>query len=103
MRYKATDLTPDRQRMQTMAMVAFVMNAIGKHIPDDGSSHKRATYDLFDALQNAGVDVITAEHRKAAGLPPRGPMGWTDQELHIMEQKRIEAMLSPMPIMVFQK
>lgn len=97
MAYKETDFTIDRQRQQTMAVVHFVMQAIGKHIPDDGSSRKHATYDLFDALDKAGVEIITAEHRVATGLPPRGPKGWTNQELQIMEAKRMQAMLAPMP------
>lgn len=100
MDYKATDFTPDRQRNQTMAVVHFVMQAIAKHIPDDGPHRKYATRDLFDALQAAGVDIITNEDRAKAGLPPRGPKGWTDHELQILEAKRMEALLSPMPPMI---
>lgn len=95
MDYKDTDFTIDRQRQQTMAMVHFVMSAVNKYIaPDERQYANRA---LYEALDKAGVDIITAEHRAAAGLPPRGPKGWTNHELQIMEAKRIEAMLSPMP------
>lgn len=100
MDYKGTDFTPDRQRNQTMAVAHFIMQAIGKHIPDDGSSRKYAMYDLIEALDKAGVDIITAEHRTAAGLPPRGPKGWTDHELRILEAKRMELLLSPMPPLI---
>jgi hypothetical protein len=97
MEYKAIDTTPDRQRNQTMAVAHFIMQAIGKHIPDDGSSRKYAMYDLVEALDKAGVDIITAEHRANAGLLPRGPKGWTNHELQVLEAKRMEALLSPMP------
>lgn len=100
MEYKAIDMTPDRQRNQTLAVAHFIMQAIGKHIPDDGSSHKYAMHDLIEALDKAGVDIITAENRVNAGLPPRGPKGWTDHELRILEAKRVEALLAPMPPML---
>jgi len=97
---KAFDFTPDRRRHQVMAIVALVMDAIGKHIPDDGHSHKHATYDLLEALDKAGIDIITEEDRARAGLPPRGPKGWTHQELQIMDHKRLMVMLEPLPPMI---
>lgn len=94
------DFTPDRRRQQVMAVIALIMDAIGKHIPDDGHSRKHATYDLLDALDGAGIDIITNDDRAKAGLPPRGPKGWTDQELKILDLKRMEAMLAPMPPLI---
>lgn len=78
-----------------MAVVHFVMQAIGKYVPNNDL--KYAHRELFDALQAAGVDIITNEDRTKAGLPPRGPMGWTSRELQILEAKWMEALLSPMP------
>lgn len=70
MDYKAIDFTPDRQRQQTMAMVHFVMQTIGKHIPDDGSSRKYAMHDLYEALDKAGVDVHHCGASGSGGWPP---------------------------------
>jgi hypothetical protein len=97
----ATDYVPDRQRRQIQAIAHLIMDAIGKHIPDDGNSRKHALYDLFDALEKAGIDIITKEDREAAGLAPRGPKGWTVTELQVMEAKRMEALLRPPPPMIF--
>lgn len=97
---RTLDFAPDRQRMQIQAIAALVMSAVGKHIPDDGSSHKHAVYDLIDALDKAGIEIITADDRAKAGLPPRSFKGWTEQELHILENQRMLAMLSPMPPLI---
>jgi hypothetical protein len=79
MTYKGSDFTIDRQRQQTMSMVHFVMSTVSKYIaPDD---REYAHHALYEALDKAGVEVIMPEHRAAAGLPPRGPKGWTYQEL----------------------
>lgn len=95
MEYKAIDMTPDRQRQQTMAVVHFVMNSVSKYISPDEREY--AYHELFEAIQKAGVDIITAEHRANAGLPPRSPKGWTDYEMQVIEAKRMEALLKPMP------
>ena len=92
---------PDRQRRQIDAIVHLVMEAVRKHIPDEGNAHKHAVYDLRDALESAGIDIITNEEREKAGLPPRGPKGWTYEELKVLEVKRMEALLRPLPPMIF--
>lgn len=99
----ATELAqfrPDRRRAQINCMVALVMDAIGKHIPDDGSSHKRATYDLMDALYKTGASFFTEEDRRQAGLMPRDETGWTREEFQIMDSKLTMAMLEPIPPMI---
>ena len=95
---KATDYTIDRQRQQTMAVVHFVMTTVNKYISPDEREY--AYHELFEAIQKAGVDIITADHRAAAGLPPRGPKGWTDHELQVLEAKRMEMLLAPHPPMI---
>lgn len=92
-------LRPDRRRAQINAMVALVMNAIGKHIPDDGSSRRRAVHDLMDALHKTGASFFTEQDRIAAGLSPRDDYGWTREELVAMDLRITRAMLEPMPPM----
>lgn len=93
------DYSPDRRRVQINAIIAFVMDAIGKHIPDDGHSRKHAVYDLQDALARAGVEIITEQERLNAGLPPRNERGWTQEELRILDARIMKAMLEPAPSM----
>jgi predicted metal-dependent phosphoesterase TrpH len=95
------EYAPDRQRYQVDAVAALIMSAVGKYIQRD--DHKYATRDLIDALHNAGIDVITKDDREKAGLPPRNQKGWTDQELAIMDVKRTEAMLRPLPPIILEK
>lgn len=92
------DMTIDARYKRAQAMTAHVMHAIGKFITDEERDyHREATRALLDLFFDNGVDIITDQHRADAGLPPRGKKGWTQQELHIMEMKRIQAMLEPMP------
>ena len=104
MDYKATDFTPDLRRMRAMELTSHIMQIIGKYITNYEDGYlKKAHQDLFDALYFAGVEVITDHVRSQNGLPPRGPKGWTNEELHIMEQRRIQAMLAPIPPIIIAK
>lgn len=104
MDYKATDFTPDLRRNRAMAMTAHVMQTIGKYITNDEDNfQRRASEDLFELFYENGVDIVTDQMRADAGLPPRGPKGWTEVELRIMEDKRTEAMLRPFPPMILMK
>jgi hypothetical protein len=90
-------LTINARYMRAQQMTAHVMHAIGKYITDEENDHYReAARALLDLFYDNGVDVITDQMRADAGLPPRGEKGWTEQELHVMEMRRIEAMLKPM-------
>lgn len=95
------DFTPDRQRQQVMAVAHLAMQAVRKHIPE--ALWKRATLDLCEALDAAGIDIITAEDRAKAGLEPRSAKGWTPTELQIMDAKRVEAMLGPIQPLIVPK
>jgi hypothetical protein len=53
---------------------------------------------IRDVLMEVGADLITDHDRSEAGLPPRGPDGWTVQELHAIERRRLEALYAPFVI-----
>jgi len=53
---------------------------------------------LAEALNEQGVDVVTDNDRAEAGLPPRGPEGWTAEELWVLERKRLELLMAPIRI-----
>lgn len=91
-----TDFTPDMRLNRARQMTAHVMHAIGKYITNEEDNfHARASRDLLDLFYDNGVDIITDQMRADAGLPLRGEKGWTNEELQIMEARRIEAMLKP--------
>ena len=89
---------PDRRRLRADAMTAHIMRLIDRFIcPHDPEHnlHQRVSEELFKVFYASGVEIVTDMDRANAGLPPRNNQGWTEQELHIMEAKMTEAMLSP--------
>lgn len=59
--------------------------------------------DLLEFCEREGIEILTDQDRKFAGLPPRGPLGWTEQELQILELRRQEVMLSPLAPVIMEK
>jgi hypothetical protein len=94
-------LAPELRRRHAQALTAHIMHAIGaylcRHGEEDGAREAHAK--LFEMIYESGAYIVTDADRAAAGLPMRGPYGLTREELKIMEMKRIEAMLSPLPPM----
>lgn len=105
MDFSSRSLTVDRRRMRADAITAHIMHVIGKYLCDHGdeNGHREASRALFDMLFQAGADIVTDLDRSNAGLPPRDHNGLTREELQIMEHKRIEAMLSPVPPMIVSR
>lgn len=105
MDFSSRSLTIDRRRMRANAITAHIMHVIGKYLCDHGNEngHMEASRALFDMLFQAGADIVTDLDRSNAGLPPRDHNGLTREELQIMEAKRIEALLSPIPPMIISR
>lgn len=91
----------DRRRMRADAITAHIMHAIGDYLCRHGETDgaREASRTLFKMLYEAGADIVTDVDRSNAGLAPRDHNGLTREEMQIMEAKRIEAMLSPLPPM----
>jgi len=51
---------------------------------------------MFEVMFEHGVEVLTDADREAAGLPPRGPHGWTIEELMALERRRLEVLTRPL-------
>lgn len=89
---------PELRRYRANMFTAFVMQKIGHLLEPDEDYPKKlrdAHDNLFELFYEAGFDVITDEDRRQAGLEPRGELGFTDRELHIMENVRIQKLLEP--------
>ncbi len=61
---------------------------------------KDAYNALISLLRDKGVEIITDDMRKDMGLPPRGPDGWTVEEMMALEQRRLEILHKPAPVVV---
>lgn len=91
----------DLRRLRAQRLTGAIMNEISRLIEGDNAREiNRAIYDL---LWRSGADMITDHDRSNAGLPDRGNNGYTHDELHILEAKRIQMLLSPMPPFSWKK
>lgn len=92
----------DMRRLRADALTAHIMRIISPFITDyENDMHRKAHSELYKAFHDAGVEVITDMDRAAAGLMPRNDQGYTREELQILEMRRRDAMLRPMPTVVF--
>ncbi len=100
---RTQDMIPwqDMRRLRADALTAHIMRIISPYITDyENNFHAKAQQELYKAFHDAGVEIITDMDRAAAGLMPRNYQGYTREELQILEMRRREAMMRPMPITV---
>lgn len=90
---------PDHRIARANSLTAHIMSIVGKYLCDHGDSKGRrdASRDLYEAIYESGVDIITDADRAVAGLPARGPFGLTVEQLRILDARYTEAMLRPAP------
>jgi hypothetical protein len=93
----------DLRRKRAQQLTAYIMHAIGKYITDDRSDYRRKAHeDLYELLYSQGVEVLTDADRLLAGLPVRGNLGWTPDELRALEDERLKRLTTPMPPVVLK-
>lgn len=91
---------PDLRHRRAMSLTALVLRIVDDHtreIRDDNHFMRDISDALMDAFMAQGVDILTDYDREQLGLPPRGPNGWTIEEMVAMEKKRLALMRAPMP------
>ena len=86
---------PDKRLARAAYVLSVVWPAIKLYIRMD--DYQCVHNAILGALHNAGVDVISDDEREHYGLPPRGPEGWTKQELAALEMLTLQAILTPVP------
>ncbi len=93
----------DMRRIRADAMTAHIMRIISPFITDvENDAHRHAHAALYKAFHDVGAEIITDMDRASAGLMPRNDQGYTREELQILEMRRRDAMLRPMPITVLK-
>lgn len=94
----------DMRRLRADALTAHVMRVISPFITDyENNAHARAQEELRKVFHSAGVEIVTDIDRAQAGLMPRNDQGYTVEELQILDMRRREAMLRPLPITILDK
>lgn len=89
----------DRRAMRAHALVAQIMHIVGKHFSREDDARKAQrdlSRELFDEFHEMGVEIISDYTRAEIGLPPRGPDGWTVEEIIELERRRLEVMRAPL-------
>lgn len=84
------------RRMRSQALASHIMHKITPYLDREGDAYYDVYQTLIEIFSEEGVEIITDLHRHEIGLPPRGPDGWTAEELHAMEKRRLEALYAPM-------
>lgn len=92
----------DRRRLRAQALTHHIMSIVGKYVNEDRERDcmRDLHRELMETLYNKGVEIISDLDREAMGLPPRGPDGWTVDEIIALEKRRLELMYAPMPPMI---
>lgn len=57
-------------------------------------------YSLRELFEEEGVEVLTEHDRQQLGLSPRGPDGWTIEEMMALEKMRLDLLTRPLPPVV---
>ena len=103
---KATDRIEriNKRRMRAMSLTAQIMQLVSKHVPYDPDRDlmRDLHYELLEALERHGAEIVSDFDRQEFGLPPRGPDGWTMEEIIALEQRRMEMLTRPMAPMIIQ-
>lgn len=82
------------REMRARSITSLILSKISEFLSDD---QMRAVHNsLVELLKESGADIISDNDRRNAGLPPRGPYGWTYAELHALEAHRLETLLKPL-------
>ena len=88
----------DLRRRRAESLVHGVMQALDAHIVPD--ARKDAYYALLELFCRQGVEVLSDYDRQQCGLPPRGPAGWTVEEIIALEEKRLELLRRPITMTI---
>jgi len=105
--YTATEMLTRQnlRHIRAQVLIKEIMDVVKPHIRDDEDGRywereKDILRTLYDRLEEAGAEIISDYTRELAGLPPRGPDGWTFEEIIELEKRRLEIMMKPPTILV---
>lgn len=91
----------DRRQQRVQVLLHTILHIVSKYVREDDEQDclRELHYELAEALGKAGVEILTDDIRAQIGLPPRGPDGWTVEEIIELERRRLELMRAPTVVM----
>jgi hypothetical protein len=87
------------RRRRADALVAAVMKEIRYHLVDRDAEAEVARA-LRHVFYQEGIEILSDYTRAEIGLPPRGPDGWTLEEMHALERARLDAIMRPSQMVI---
>lgn len=96
----ATELRQNLRVMRAQSLLHLILHAIRPHLRDDeeGRDYEREE-QIFEQirkeLEQAGAEIISDYTREQLALPPRGPDGWTMEEIIALEKRRLDLLSNP--------
>ncbi len=98
--FRADSLRFDLRRSRTQVLTHAVLKEIGPYLRE-GHRTERDVYEArLKLFYEQGVEIITDVDRAGLGLPPRGPDGWTGEEIVALEQRRLEILTAPIVMQI---
>lgn len=91
----------DHRKRRAEAIASAIMHEIDDFIAPISS--RRVWDKIIEVLMAHGAEVLTDYDREQMGLPPRGPDGWTLDEIMAWDKRMLDAMLAPVPSMLILK
>lgn len=89
----------DLRRSRADALVSAVMQEMDRRsIPRD--VEREVHRALTEVLTREGIEVLSDYTRAEIGLQPRGPDGWTMEEMAALERVRLDAIMRPMTMTI---
>lgn len=79
-------------------LASSVLNELDRLIPYDCKN--QVWEKLVDLFMMDGIEILTDHDREQAGLPPRGPEGWTTDELIALEKMRLDVLMKPISMVI---
>ncbi len=92
-------LRPNLRRLRASQLSAMVIQVVAKHADPDALNAIHV--ELYQMFHDHGAELISDFDRQQHGMSPRGPDGWTAEEMLLLERFRVLALQNSMkPIMV---
>lgn len=94
-KFTATEMSmrTNIRRQRADVLMNEILHAIRPFV--DRDVEERIYRALRSRLEEHGAEIISDYTRKEAGLPPRGPDGWTVEEMMALEKMRLDALYRP--------
>lgn len=105
MRHSFEMMRPDKRKIRADAVASHVMHRISDMLYKsdvDGKQNlpKKVHEAILEILMAEGIEVLTDYDRMLMSLPARDAFGWTDDEIKVYENRKLEAMLKSFPHMI---